>query len=621
MERKLKDEEIEYILDFFELQPNIPKDIAETCIENHKIKLRKQLRKVEVDPEIIDDIKNEIRKQYKNCQLQPGESVGVIMAQSIGEKQTQLTLNTFHKAGSGEKGVTHGVPRFSEILMATTSPKIINTFIYFNEYNNNIQELRDNVTKNILEIRLGKIIDSYEICIDKKEEIWYKYYKEIYENEYDKYKDCIRFKINSDMLYEYKITLEEIAKSIENEYDDIVCIYSPDQISIIDVFLDTDEINYPDDMISIDEPAINTYMNEIVYPELKKHKISGINNIESIYFNKYVDEKKGEKWMIETNGSNLQELYGLSYVNMKETYSNNVWDIYEILGIEASRQFLINELNTLLEGINECNSKLLVDRMTFLGTISSISRYIMKTSDSGTLANISFEETFDGFIKAAVSGEYEKTIGVSSSIICGKIGNYGSGVCNIRINIDQLPEKEIILKEVKERDENILNENYDYKYIVEKTVVLENKYLDSNIKEHIKNKLVNDIKNKWIEEDGYIINVNEIKKIKDIYTSLSSNNIICKVECNLIRIKPEINKKFKGHICLITNTAILINIENIFQVLIPANKYLTEYKYNEEKKIYKNKKITLSKFKECIVEIMDTKFLSGRYSCIGRIEI
>lgn len=55
----------------------------------------------------------------------PGEAVGVIAAQSVGEPSTQMTLNTFHFAGRGEANVTLGIPRLREILMAAA--KVIGT--------------------------------------------------------------------------------------------------------------------------------------------------------------------------------------------------------------------------------------------------------------------------------------------------------------------------------------------------------------------------------------------------------------------------------------------------------------------------------------------------------------
>uniref|UniRef100_A0A183E081 DNA-directed RNA polymerase n=1 Tax=Gongylonema pulchrum TaxID=637853 RepID=A0A183E081_9BILA len=55
------------------------------------------------------------------CRVDPGENVGLLAAQSIGEPSTQMTLNTFHFAGRGEMNVTLGIPRLREILMTESS--------------------------------------------------------------------------------------------------------------------------------------------------------------------------------------------------------------------------------------------------------------------------------------------------------------------------------------------------------------------------------------------------------------------------------------------------------------------------------------------------------------------
>jgi DNA-directed RNA polymerase beta' subunit len=140
MTRLLTEKEIKNILDFLEISTYIPKETATVVIENIKNKLRKQLEKEKVYPSIIPKLKQMIKDSYENSLIQAGESVGVICAQSIGEKQTQTTLNTFHKAGMSEKTMTQGVPRFQELINATKKPRIVNNKIYLCANNNTIKQ-------------------------------------------------------------------------------------------------------------------------------------------------------------------------------------------------------------------------------------------------------------------------------------------------------------------------------------------------------------------------------------------------------------------------------------------------------------------------------------------------
>ena len=124
----------------------------------------------------------------------------------------------------------------------------------------------------------------------------------------------------------------------------------------------------------------------------------------------------------------------LDIVNPYNLISNNVWEIYEILGIEAAKKFLINEFLNIMSGINKCHAILLVDRMTYDGNIQSISRYTLKHDSSGPFAKASFEESLDNFLNASIKGEKEPVQGISASIICGKRSNTGTGLMNLKIN-------------------------------------------------------------------------------------------------------------------------------------------------------------------------------------------
>ena len=200
-------------------------------------------------------------------------------------------------------------------------------------------------------------------------------------------------------------------------------------------------------------------MEEVVMNKLQNQLVSGINKVNTIFYG----EEKGE-WMIETNSStaSLEQRTGnvkisasrffklLSFpgVDMKNVISNNMWDIYTIFGIEAARAFLIDEFMSIMSGINICHVKLLVERMTYGGSITSISRYAMRKDGAGALAKASFEECLDNLLNAAVSGEIEPTDGVSSSIICGKLAKMGTGACKLRMDMGKLPRPTPVLQDL-----------------------------------------------------------------------------------------------------------------------------------------------------------------------------
>ena len=236
-------------------------------------------------------------------------------------------------------------------------------------------------------------------------------------------------------MFKYKINITDIVKVIEDQYDDLYCVFSPLNNNQLDIFVDTSNIKFPSEKLLFvtEENTNEIYLEECVQPILEKMVICGIPGIKSIYFTNENDE-----WFIETDGSNFQELLGHPIVNMEKLQSNNVWDIFETLGIEAAREFLIQEFLSIMDGINSCHVKLLVEKMTYSGTISSISRYTLRKDESGPMAKSSFEESVENYLKSALSGDVERIKGVSASIICGKRALCGTGFMDLKINIKQL---------------------------------------------------------------------------------------------------------------------------------------------------------------------------------------
>jgi DNA-directed RNA polymerase beta' subunit len=355
--------------------------------------------------------------------------------------------DTFHKCGASEKTVTTGVPRFQELINATKKPRIVNNKIYFKAKPQEIEHIRDITNeKCIVGLTFSDITTTIQVCLDKEDEVWYDPYKILYNDEFSKYDNCISLTMDPEILYKYKITMSSIAEFIHEEYDDLFCVFSPDRYLRMDIFVDTTSIQLPDDKMSFitEDNIISVYMEECVLSTIENMSIRGIQGITDIF---YTTDEQNE-WFAETNGINSRSISS-NYVNFKKllslptvdetrTSSNNVWDIYEVLGIEAARAFLIEEFMSIMDGINPCHTCLLVDRMAHNGSIASITRYTMKKDESGPFGRASFEETMDNFLNAASRGETEPTEGVSASIICGKRSSVGTGMIDLKVDLDYL---------------------------------------------------------------------------------------------------------------------------------------------------------------------------------------
>ena len=378
--------------------------------------------------------------------VQPGDQVGIVAAQSIGEPATQMTLNTFHQAGVASKSaVTRGVPRLRELLKVTQNPKATSLTIALKpEYRNNKDKAREVVQDLELTV-LRNITDKVAIYWDEKDEdtvieedkALLKFYKlfeeglmadEGLEEAWSKW--VLRLELNREEMFNRNISIQEVVSVTKNVWNnDINVVYSDynsDKI-VMRIRLpnkdqkDKDTASQLDDFTNL-KKFQNKLLNSIV--------IRGLPGIKAVTFRKdkqHVENVDGkyeqiEQYILDTDGSNFIKVMNHPAVDGTKLYSTNVWDVYEVLGIEATRAVLYNEINGLFEsvGVNYRHLCLLCDVMTRFGRLMSIDRYGINKNDIGTLAKASFEETEKILLKAALFGEVDPVTGVSANIMMGQ---------------------------------------------------------------------------------------------------------------------------------------------------------------------------------------------------------
>jgi DNA-directed RNA polymerase II subunit RPB1 len=187
--------------------------------------------------------------------------------------------------------------------------------------------------------------------------------------------------------------------------------------------------------------------------------INGITNM-SMYKNKNNFDISGhnyeakEEWVLNTTGTNLVEIMGCSNVDCSRTHSNDIYEMYEMLGIEAARAILLIEIKEVIAEnyVNYRHLSLLCDIMTNKGTLMSIDRFGINRGNIGPLAKCSFEETTDQLFKASIFGEMDMLQGVSANIMMGQIPPCGTGDSDIVLDeskfMDVYPEEEIELDDI-----------------------------------------------------------------------------------------------------------------------------------------------------------------------------
>ena len=411
--------------------------------------------------------------QYKKSIVAPGEMVGMIAAQSIGEPTTQMTLNTFHFAGVASKSnVTRGVPRVEEILSLTENTKNPSVTIYLKDEDKFNREKAQNIMTVIEHTKLRDIVASCEICYDPDDtatlidadRAMIQQYNE-YESLFDecveeakatkeKSKWVLRFQFDKISMLEKNITMDDVNFAVKNSYSDSVsCVYSDYnsdnlifRIRMNEVIKNKKSIKQ-NPLDQSDEIYVLTgFQNQL----LDNIILRGVKSIDRVLLRKepqsvsYEDGKYVSKdmWVLDTVGTNLLDILGLDYIDTNETVSNSIIEIYKILGIEAARQAIYNEFSEVIESdgtyINSHHLAMLADRMTYSHKPISIFRHGINNDNIGPVAKASFEETPEMFLRAARHAEVDTMRGVSSNVMCGQQGYFGTGICNVFLDINEM---------------------------------------------------------------------------------------------------------------------------------------------------------------------------------------
>jgi DNA-directed RNA polymerase II subunit RPB1 len=418
---------------------------------------------------------------YKKSIVAPGEMVGMIAAQSIGEVSTQMTLNTFHFAGvSSKSNVTRGVPRIEEVLDLSEHPKNPSLTIYLKPEDQTKKEKATAIMHQLEHTLLKDIVDTVEICFDpddmntlikedQKTMSQYKKFQSMMENvlgsgcddsgNYSKW--IIRLTLDNRRMLDKNITMEDVNFTLNQNYKETIkCVYSDynsDKLVFrIRLSTATKGLN-PKNAADEKAPRKPLDQSDQIYilksfqdQLLTNTILKGVNNLNTVIMRKIKDVVMNESdgiytqqdvWVLDTVGTNMMEVLGLDYVDVYKTISNDIREVYHTLGIEAARQTIYNELMEVIEFdgtyINSHHYSILCDRMTYSNQLIPITRHGINNDNIGTIAKASFEETPQMLLKAARHGELDNMRGVSANVMCGQEGYYGTSSFQTMFDMDE----------------------------------------------------------------------------------------------------------------------------------------------------------------------------------------
>ncbi len=343
----------------------------------------------DITKEKLQKIMEEIVAQYNSAKISPGECVGLVSAESIGEPGTQMTLNTFHFAGVAEMNVTTGLPRLIEIFDARKEIKTPMMEIFLNEpYSTSIDHVRK-FAAMIKETTFGELVVEYALNL---------------------FDQTLTIKLNQALLENFELPAKEIAKlvksktkgfEVETKEDEIVFTHKgkPEEVKVL---------------YNLKE-------------KIRDIKVRGVKKIKQV-----LPVKRGEEFIVLTSGTNLKEILDLKEVDPTRTFCNDLHETFEVLGIEAARQAIINEVHRVIESqglnIDIRHIMLVADIMCASGEIKGITRYGVVSEKASVLARASFETPIKHLISAALEGEKDTLSSVVENVMINQPVPLGTGL-------------------------------------------------------------------------------------------------------------------------------------------------------------------------------------------------
>ena len=413
--------------------------------------------------------------------------------------------DTFHHAGiSSKSNVTRGVPRIEEILSLSSEPKNPSLTVHLKPGDETDKDKAHTIMYMLEHTKLEEIVQSVEICFDpddlntlinddKSTIEQYRAFENMIdecvnaaslEETNEKSKWIIRMVMDPVTMLEKNITMDDVHFTLKNSYtEELSCIYSDYnadklvfRIRMNNVVKQSaarasaqkkTKVNPLDqsDQIYILKNFQDELLNNVVLRGIK-----GINKVSMRKIKDNVVEqggvfKKQDIWVLDTTGTNLLDVLGLDYVDATRIFSNNIVEVYDILGIEAARQTIYNELVDVIEFdgtyINYHHFCVLCDRMTFTQKMISIFRHGINNDNIGPIAKASFEETPEMFLKAARHAELDTMRGISANVMCGQEGFFGTSAFQVVLDMETMKTLEEEKRyEGKDNEEDLIEKSF-----------------------------------------------------------------------------------------------------------------------------------------------------------------
>ncbi len=356
--------------------------------------LQTKVSNLDITKKEFDTICDNVIDSYERSLVEPGEAVGTVAAQSIGEPGTQMTLRTFHYAGVAELSVTQGLPRLIEIVDARNNPSTPTMKIHMIGEQAGDRNEAKAIARNIEMVLVESVASNVSI---------------------DLLRQAIDIRFDPELMDDKGLTVEAIAEAIQEK------IKAKGEVE-------------PGDNTIFVYPA-NESLAELqkLSEKIREVRVKGISDVTHV-----VIRKESDGYVLYTEGSNLQDALEIQGVNPHKIYTNNLREIFQVLGIEATRNAIIQEAMSVLNeqgmDVDVRHIILVADMMTADGTIRQIGRHGISGSKNSALARAAFEVTIKHLLGAGIAGTRDPLRGITENVILGQLIPLGTGAIDLLMN-------------------------------------------------------------------------------------------------------------------------------------------------------------------------------------------
>ncbi len=358
--------------------------------------LKSKVKGLKITREQLEKLIHLAITAYYKAVIDPGEAIGIVTAQSIGEPSTQMVLRSFHYAGLREFSMALGLPRMIEIVDARRKPsRPMMTVYLMGEYAKDGEKALE-IAKRIQLVTIENVAKSVDI---------------------DYISGTIVIELDPQQLKYWNLTMSDIKKALDR------------------IRGKGAEVKIEGNHIIITLQEVDPVKLRKVRDKVLQTRLAGIKNVK-----KALARKEGDEWVIRTEGTNLEAVLTMDGVDYRRTISNDIHEVAEVLGIEAARTVIMRELKKVLDEqgltVDPRHIMLVADVMTWSGRVKQVGRHGVAGEKESPLARAAFEVTVRNLVEAALRGEVEKFRSVVESVIAGKYVPIGTGMVELMMEYE-----------------------------------------------------------------------------------------------------------------------------------------------------------------------------------------